>query len=70
MFDLTEGRRSLGLLTMLLEIAYARERACRYYYPGYSLDTPSAYDYKKNFGAMEQFDWNGHWRLPPGSEPP
>ncbi len=68
MFDLAKSRRSLGTLTMLLEIAYARQRACRYYYPGYAYDAPSAYDYKKRLSAMEYFDWKGHWLALPRQE--
>ena len=61
MFDLRESWRSLGIYTMLLEIQYARERRCRFYYQGYAFDAPSVYDYKKLFNATEWFDWNGHW---------
>lgn len=63
LFDPKEGRRSLGVLTMLKEIAHSRERGCRWYYPGYATKGSSAYDYKKQFGALEFLDWeSGEWR--------
>ncbi|HRI14755.1 MAG TPA: arginine-tRNA-protein transferase [Verrucomicrobiota bacterium] len=61
MFDLAEGRRSLGIATLLWEIGYARERGCRFLYPGYVFAEPSPYDYKKRLGALEAYDWR-EWR--------
>lgn len=61
MFDPQHARRGLGIATMLWEMAYARERGFRLYYPGYAFHEPSYYDYKKQFGAMEWFDWRGNW---------
>lgn len=61
MFDLKQSRRSLGTYTMLLEIEYARERGCRFYYHGYALHAPSPYDYKKRLNGTEWFDWEGNW---------
>jgi len=61
-FDPAEGRRSLGTCTMLWEIQYARERGCRYYYPGYAFHESSKLDYKKHFKGVEWYDWHGHWR--------
>jgi arginyl-tRNA--protein-N-Asp/Glu arginylyltransferase len=60
-FDPAESRRSLGILTMLKEIGYARQRGCRYYYPGYACHESSPYDYKKQFFGMEWYDWQGGW---------
>ncbi len=62
MFDLAESGRRLGTFTMLVEIAHARERSLRFYYPGYSYIEPSVYDYKKRLGALEYFDWKGSWK--------
>lgn len=56
-FDPSEHRRSLGIATLLWEIRHARERGCRYLYPGYAYDESSAYDYKKRLGALERFNW-------------
>jgi arginine-tRNA-protein transferase len=61
-FDPAESRRSLGIFTMLKEIKYARERGCRYYYPGYACHESSPYDYKKQFAGLEWFDWSGNWK--------
>jgi arginine-tRNA-protein transferase len=62
-FEPELGRRSLGVLTMLKEIEHSRARGCRWYYPGYATQGSSAYDYKKQFGALEFLDWaSGEWR--------
>jgi leucyl-tRNA---protein transferase len=61
MFDPAEARRSLGILTMLLEMDFARQRGCRFYYHGYAFHEPSPFDYKKQFSGLESFDWQGHW---------
>jgi leucyl-tRNA---protein transferase len=62
-FDPRESRRSLGILTMLHEIAWARARGCRYYYPGYAYEQASHYDYKKQFAGLEWYDWK-RWKTP------
>lgn len=69
MFEPDESRRSLGIFTMLEAMRYSRLRGCRYYYPGYACREPSVYDYKKNFAALEYFDWRGRWRPLEGSDP-
>lgn len=61
MFDPLEGDRSLGVLTMLLEIQFAIETGRRYYYHGYAYEGRSFYDYKKRFRSLEVFDWKGEW---------
>ena len=61
MFEPSEEKRSLGILTMLLEIRYALERGKKFYYSGYAYEGSSFYDYKKRFSALESFDWNGGW---------
>jgi arginine-tRNA-protein transferase len=66
-FDPEYAKRSLGIFTMLLEIAYSQSRGDTFYYPGYAYHEPSHYDYKKRFTALEWFDWQGHWHpLPNG----
>jgi arginyl-tRNA--protein-N-Asp/Glu arginylyltransferase len=61
-FEPEHARRSLGLFTMLREIEFSRERGCRWYYPGYATRGPSAYDYKKQFAALQVLDWeSGAW---------
>lgn len=62
MFDLAYSRRSLGIATMLWEIAFGREKGCRYYYPGYTYHPSTVMDYKKQFSGTETYDWRGKWR--------
>lgn len=44
---------SLGIYTMLLEIAWLQQRGVRYYHPGYVSPRYPAFDYKLQFGPME-----------------
>jgi arginine-tRNA-protein transferase len=60
-FEPTETRRSLGILTMLVEIEYALENAKDFYYQGYAYEGNSFYDYKKRFAALEKYDWSENW---------
>jgi arginine-tRNA-protein transferase len=61
-FDPNVRRFSLGALTMLLEIAKAKELEKKYYYHGYVYDVPSQFDYKLNFNNLESLDWKtGEW---------
>jgi leucyl-tRNA---protein transferase len=59
MFHPDYSTRSLGILTMLLEIQYSMRRGCSYYYPGFAYKEPSFYDYKKRFNQLEAYDWQG-----------
>lgn len=52
---------SLGIYTILCEIAFAQQHQKAYLYLGYAYDVPSFYDYKKRFTGLEYFDWQGHW---------
>ena len=61
MFDPAESRRSLGVYTILLAVERSRQLGCLHYYPGYACREPSPYDYKKNFGGLEEYDWRGRW---------
>ncbi len=61
MFEPTETKRGLGILTMLLEIQYAIEKKKSFYYQGYAYEGNSFYDYKKRFRALEMYDWEGNW---------
>jgi len=63
LFEPAEGKRSLGIFTMLLEIQHCREAGLRWLYPGYATHESSAYDYKKQFRGTEALDWaTGEWR--------
>ncbi len=57
--EITE--RSLGILTMLLEIDFAIKSGKNFYYHGYAYEGNSFYDYKKRFRSLERFDWHGNW---------
>lgn len=61
MFEPTETKRGLGILTMLFEIQYAIEKKKSFYYQGYAYEGNSFYDYKKRFRALEMYDWEGNW---------
>jgi len=61
MFNPEEKTRSLGILTMLLEIKYALETGRKFYYHGYAYEGNSFYDYKKRFRGLESYDWIGSW---------
>ncbi len=62
MFAPEETARSLGVLTMLLEIKFAYESGKKFYYHGYAYEGNSFYDYKKRFRGLESYDWNGSWK--------
>ena len=65
-FDPAHAHRSLGWLTILHEVALARELGKAFYYLGYAYDRPSHYDYKKRLPGLEHLDWvTGQWL--PGS---
>lgn len=55
-------RYSLGLLTMLHEIQYARSMGLRYFYPGYVLQGYPGFDYKLRLGHIQYYNWQGRWR--------
>lgn len=56
-----EAARSLGIFTMLLEIDWAIKAGKKFYYQGYAYEGNSFYDYKKQFSAVEKFNWKGNW---------
>jgi len=62
-FDPDETARSLGIFTMLKVIEYATQLGFEFYYHGYAYEGSSFYDYKKRFNAVEQFDWQGNWKI-------
>lgn len=67
MFDPEHSERSLGIFTLLVEIAEARKLGKRFHYLGYSYTLPSVYDYKKSFRGAEGYDWGRAWiPLPAG----
>lgn len=61
-FDPAHGQRSLGTLTMLLELMLAKEMGMAFYYHGYTHDIPSQFDYKLNVQGLEAMNWEtGAW---------
>lgn len=56
-WDLSESRRGLGMLTVLLEIKYALSRNMKYYYLGHYYKQNPRYQYKARFGGLELFNW-------------
>jgi leucyl-tRNA---protein transferase len=67
-FDPAYQSRSLGLLTMLVEIIYALKMDKKYYYLGYCYDIPSQFDYKKGFYGLESMNWETfEWSSKPRS---
>lgn len=62
-FDPAHSRRSLGTLTMLLELLMAKEMGMDFYYHGYTHDIPSQFDYKLNVKGLESYNWEAdEWR--------
>ncbi|MGC1479904.1 MAG: GNAT family N-acetyltransferase [Chthoniobacterales bacterium] len=69
MFDAAFADSSPGILTILHELATARELGKRYHYLGYSYTIPSPYDYKRRFASLEAYEWNSGWKpFPRGLE--
>jgi len=61
-FDPEYEHLSLGTYTLLKEIEYSAAAGKKYLYIGYSTIESSAYDYKKQFSALEYYDWQGGWQ--------
>lgn len=60
-FDPVEKRRSLGVFSMLVEIAFTRARGGHWFHPGYWIDGCRAMRYKERFGPSEVL-LDGAWR--------
>lgn len=61
-WDPSEISRSLGILTVLLEIRYALETGKEFYYLGDFIRQDPNYQYKTRFPALELWDWdNERW---------
>lgn len=52
-YDLDYGKHSLGIFTMLQEIAYGIEQGMAYYYPGFLPKNASMFNYKLRPGGTE-----------------
>lgn len=61
-WDVTKPSRSLGILTVLLEMQYLREKGREFYYLGHFFEQNPVYQYKARFPACELWDWdNERW---------
>lgn len=61
-WDLNEASRSLGTLTILLEVQYALKHNFAYYYLGQFYAQNPNYHYKARFSGLELWDWDkGYW---------
>jgi arginine-tRNA-protein transferase len=61
-YDPEYSQYSLGMYTMYKEIEYLKANGYEYYYPGYVMDKPSAFDYKKRVGKLEFLKSENNWR--------
>ncbi len=52
---------SLGIYTMLVEMDLSKRMGLEYYYPGYVLDEPSAFDYKLELGPCQWLGFGEEW---------
>jgi arginyl-tRNA--protein-N-Asp/Glu arginylyltransferase len=58
----SHANRSLGTLTVLKEIEYAREHNILIYYMGHYFPSNPPYEYKLRFRPLELYDWdNKRW---------
>lgn len=60
-YDPAYGRHSLGTYTMLLEVAYGQHHHKKFFYPGYTLDMPSSFDYKLRLKNLQFFTRKRRW---------
>ncbi|ANQ48217.1 hypothetical protein MY04_0835 [Flammeovirga sp. MY04] len=51
----------LGFISMLFEIEWSLDRNMEFYYPGYTLDMPSCFDYKLRLPNVEFYNWKDEW---------
>lgn len=63
-WDVNEIERSLGTLTILLEVQYALRKNFYYYYIGHFYAQNPNYHYKARFGGFQLFDWDTEIWIP------
>ncbi|WP_281613975.1 hypothetical protein [Flammeovirga sp. SubArs3] len=61
MYDHNFKQEGLGFISMLLEMKWALESKKDWYYPGYTLDQPSCFDYKLRLPNVQAFNWKKEW---------
>lgn len=59
-FDTNYSHLRLGTLSVLAEIAFAREAGLKHYYLGYCVGENPSMAYKQQFHPHECYDWTGH----------
>lgn len=62
-FDPSEHKRSLGVFSVLAEIAWAQQLGIPYYYLGYWIEGAPTMHYKANYGPHELLR-EGRWQSP------
>lgn len=61
-YDPLYGKYSLGLFTMLMEIAFCMDNDISYFYPGYVVPGYSRFNYKLRIGNVDYFNvQSGQW---------
>jgi arginine-tRNA-protein transferase len=61
-WDVNETRRGLGILTVLMEMQYARDIGKEFYYLNFYHKEHPNFQYKTRFPALELWDWdNERW---------
>jgi arginyl-tRNA--protein-N-Asp/Glu arginylyltransferase/predicted nucleotidyltransferase len=61
-WDLNEKHRGLGILTVLMEMQFARENGKEFYYLNHYVKQNPNFQYKTRFPALELWDWdNERW---------
>ncbi|KXX67179.1 hypothetical protein [Flammeovirga sp. SJP92] len=60
-YDYDYKKDGLGFISMLIEMNWALENNHEYYYPGYTLDLPSCFDYKLRLPNVAFYDWESKW---------
>jgi Putative arginyl-tRNA:protein arginylyltransferase len=58
------AERSLGIMTVLSEMEYARKHRAYIYYMGHFFPSNSAYQYKLRFRPMDLYDWDNECWIP------
>jgi arginine-tRNA-protein transferase len=61
LYDEDYSKWSLGTVTMLKEIEFGLATNRKWYYPGYTLDLPSSFEYKLRLGKMEYYTPEKYW---------
>lgn len=59
-WDVSEPKRSLGILTALIEMQYAVSKRKKYYYLGTYFKQNPNFEYKTRFPALEFYDWDNN----------